>query len=154
MTVSQRPSPAERARTLASGAVTGALHLPGNGGGAAHRVQPLATRDGAQALLVADGGALRRGLDDLPERGADPDLDEPIVLDVLDVPPGLRCLPRARLCVSGWAQNVPLSSQRAIGDRLAAARPDDSLLGIGFGWTLFRFEIGEIQVTTGDVRFA
>ncbi len=146
------PSAAERARTLALGVVTGVLHLPGLAGDAAasgtkaYRVQHLTGRDGEVALLVQNGTEL---YDRLRLITTSTDLiDVPSVLDVLDVPPGQLCLPRARLCITGWIDEPPMSVQRQLAARIAGVRPLGSLLDVGTGWTLYRFEVGEIRVTT------
>jgi hypothetical protein len=145
------PSPAERARTLALGVVTGVLHLPGlaaeNGTSKAYRVQQLTAPDGSVALLVKDGSDLQERMRAIIEST---DLaDVPTILDVLDVPPGQLCLPRARLCMTGWVENLPVAEQRLLAGGVAMARPLGALLDIGAGWTLYRFDIGEIRVTTG-----
>jgi hypothetical protein len=147
--VTTEPAPAERARTLALGVVTGVVHLPAlageSGGTKAYRVQQLTAPDGEIALLVQDGtelyGRLITGSTDLA--------DVPSVLDVLDVPPGQLCLPRARLCVTGWVEEPEPAEQRALAGKIAAARPLGALLDVGDGWTLYRFDVGEIRVTTG-----
>lgn len=145
------PSPAERARTLALGVVTGVLHLPAlvteNGVSKAYRVQQLTAPDGSIALLVQDGSDLHCRLQTIIEST---DLaDVPTVLDVLDVPPGQLCLPRARLCITGWVEALPVAEQRQLAGPVAAARPLGALLDLGTGWTLYRFEMAEIRVTTG-----
>lgn len=145
------PSPAERARTLALGVVTGVLHLPAlvteNGASKAYRVQQVTAPDGSVALLVQDRSDLHCRLQTIIEST---DLaDVPTVLDVLDVPPGQLCLPRARLCITGWVEALPVSEQRQLAGPVAAARPIGALLDLGTGWTLYRFEIAEIRVTTG-----
>ncbi|GAA4987037.1 DUF2470 domain-containing protein [Kineococcus glutinatus] len=154
----ERPgtSPAEWARTLAEGSVAATLHLPrpphedGSSCAAASRTEPFAVRHlagsgGDVLLLVADGGPLAERLDDLL-RNAPDGRDVPAVLDVLDVPPGLSGLPRARLCATGWIQVLPPGEQR----RLAAAlpRPVPALLDVGSGKRLVRLDLGEVRVTT------
>lgn len=145
------PSPAERARTLALGVVTGVLHLPAlvteNGASKAYRVQQLTAPDGSVALLVKGDSDLAERLRAIVEST---DLvDVPTVLDVLDVPPGQLCLPRARLCMTGWVEDLPAAGQRQLAGAIAAARPLGALLDVGAEWRLYRFEIGEIRVTTG-----
>lgn len=156
------PSAAEWARTLALGVVTGVLHLPGlasdasdgsdaaagwgGGGTKAYRVQQLTDRDGEVALLVQNGTELHERL--RPITTSSDLIDVASVLDVLDVPPGELCLPRARLCVTGWIDEPPVAVQRQLAARIAGVRPLGSLLDVGTGWTLYRFEVGEIRVTT------
>lgn len=146
METDRRPSPAECARTLALGVVPGAVHvLPqGEVGTTTMRVQHLCDTRGALAMLVPDESDLGSKLVALT-RGDD---DSPVVLDVLDVPPGQLCLPRARLCVTGWVAAVPMARQRALAQVIAAARPEPKLLDIGSGWSLYPFEPAEIRVTT------
>ncbi|HEX3811877.1 MAG TPA: DUF2470 domain-containing protein [Mycobacteriales bacterium] len=144
------PSPAERARTLALGVVTGVLHLPAtgvDGGSRDYRVQHLTGRDGEVTLLVQDGTDLHQQLT-MITRSMDL-ADVPSVLDVLDVPPGQLCLPRARLCITGWVDEPTPGVQRQLAAQIAAARPVGSLLDVGTGWTLYRLEVAEIRVTTG-----
>jgi|SRR5882724_1205061 len=149
--VTTAPAPAERARTLALGVVTGVVHLPAltgeSGGTKAYRVQQLTTPDGEIALLVQTGTELHRRLRLII--GSTDLADVPSVLDILDVPPGQLCLPRARLCVTGWVEEPDPAAQRTLAGRIAAARPLGALLDVGEGWTLYRFDVGEIRVTTG-----
>jgi hypothetical protein len=154
------PSPAERARTLAAGVVPGVVHLlqspfdtdvsvpsgPGQRRRQSWRVQHLADRDGRLNLLVADDSELGRGLRTAFEDAALPDV--PCALDVLDVPPGQVCLPRARLCVTGWVDLPSAPEQRQQAERICAARPIGSLLDVGGGSSLWRLDVGEIRLTT------
>lgn len=145
------PGPAERARTLALGVVTGVLHLPAlateNGSTKAYRVQQLTAPDGSVALLVKNGSDLHERLRTIIDST---DLaDVPTILDVLDVPPGQLCLPRARLCITGWVEELPVPDQRYLAGVVAVARPLGALLDVGSDWTLYRFDIGEIRITTG-----
>lgn len=145
------PGPAERARTLALGVVSGVLHLPAlvteTGAGKAFRVQQLTAPDGSVALLVQNGSGLSDRLGAILRSSELADV--PTVLDVLDVPPGQLCLPRARLCMTGWVEELSVPGQRQLAGAVAAARPVGALLDVGGGWTLYRLEIGEIRVTTG-----
>lgn len=159
METDRRPSPAECARTLALGVVPGAIHLlPEHEiGTTTLRVQHLCDARGALALLVPDAGDLGTRLVALTAAAA----DSPVVLDVLDVPPGQLCLPRARLCVTGWVASVSAARQRGLAQAIAAARPEPRLLDVGSGWSLYPFESAEIRVTTaagttvlGDADFA
>jgi hypothetical protein len=151
------PSAAERARTLAAGVVNGVLFLPriddGTSGGTVRRhhtttfrVQHLTDLDGQMLLLVEDGTALHSQLENQLRVQALADV--PGVLDVLDVPPGQLCLPRARLCVVGWAEPIARQDQRTAADDAAAARPVGALLDVGRGWSLYRFDVAEIRITT------
>lgn len=156
-------SPAEWARTLAVGTVAGTLHLPralhgdghdehdGHGHGHASRTEPFAVRHlagscGDLLLLVDEDGPLAERLREL--RLAAPEgHDVPAVLDVLDVPPGLAGIPRARLCASGWVEELPLAEQRRLA--ATAARPTAALLDLGAGRRLVRLDVGDVRVTTG-----
>ncbi|WP_163513126.1 DUF2470 domain-containing protein [Fodinicola acaciae] len=151
------PSAAERARTLAAGVVNGVLFLPrvddGASGEAARRrhtttfrVQHLTDPAGQMLLLVEDGTALHSELENQLRVPAMADV--PGVLDVLDVPPGQLCLPRARLCVVGWTEPLGIQQQRALADSAACARPVGALLDVGRGWTIYRFDVAEIRITT------
>lgn len=156
------PSPAEYARTLAAGTVHGALSLPTvadhSTGCSAHadrrrhtttyRVQQLTDVTGQLLLLVDDDSALHRRLQPALAPAERPDL--PGILDVLDVPPGQLCLPRARLCAMGWAEPIEPQDQLRYADAAAAARPLGALLEVSSGRTLYRFDVAEMRVTTGS----
>ncbi|WP_104431204.1 hypothetical protein [Kineococcus xinjiangensis] len=150
-------SPAEWARTLAAGTVAGTLHLARTaeteeaGCAATRRTEPFPVRHlsgagGDLLLLVDDGSPLATRLDEL--RAGLPDgHDVPAVLDVLDVPPGLSGLPRARLCVTGWIDAVPAAEQRRLA--ATATSPTPALLDIGRGRHLLRLDVADLRVTTG-----
>jgi hypothetical protein len=76
--------------------------------------------------------------------------DVPSVLDVLDVPPGQLCLPRARLCVTGWVEEIPAEDQRKTAAAAAEARPLGCLLDVGSGWTLYGMEPADFRLTVAD----
>ncbi|GAB7190254.1 hypothetical protein NUM3379_09600 [Kineococcus sp. NUM-3379] len=154
-----RLSPAEWARTLACGSVAGTLHLPRSPHAgddttcaAASRTEPFAVRHltgsrGEVLLLVDEGGPLAGRLDELVA-AAGPGHDVPAVLDVLDVPPGLSGIPRARLCATGWVDVVPLAEQRRLA--AGAAQPTAALLDIGSGRRLVRLDVADLRVTTSS----
>ena len=154
-----RPTPAEWARTLACGSVAGTLHLPrsphaGNDAACAatSRTEPfpvrhLAGSGGDLLLLVDEGSPLAGRLDELAA-AAGPGHDVPAVLDVLDVPPGLSGIPRARFCATGWVDVVPLAEQRRLA--ATAARPTAALLDIGAGRRLVRLDVADLRVTTSS----
>lgn len=166
-----RPSPAQWARTLAAGTVAGTLHLPRaqrdrahhrpergsevlaaapRRGAAAstetHPVQHLTDPWGGMLLLVEDASALHRRLLDLA--GGDRWNGVPVVLDVLDVPPGQAALPRARLGVTGWVEPVLPADQRRVAQTAAAARPLGALLDVGSTRSVWRLEVADVRVTT------
>ncbi|NAZ81937.1 hypothetical protein GTR02_08905 [Kineococcus sp. R8] len=160
-----RTTPAEWARTLAQGTVAGTLHLPradaadgcGGTGGRAPRgrartqslpVTHLSDATGGLLLLVELGTPLHARLLELGAEAGEHGL--PVVLDVLDVPPGQAALPRARLCVTGWALAVPPAEQRRVAQAAAAARPLGALLDVGSTRQLWRVDPGDVRVTTAD----
>lgn len=152
MSARTAPSPAERARTLALGVVGGVLHLEtGDESTATRRVQQITGPDGELVLLVESGSRLHA---DIERHIASESLaDVPCLLDVLDVPPGQLSLPRARLCVTGWAESVPVVEQRRLAGQVAAARPIGALLDVGSAWSLYRFDVAEIKLTTAAGTF-
>ena len=173
-TTPARPTPAQWARTLAVGTVTGTLHLPrapqepahrcghgepdvlaataparGRSAGSrteTHPVQHLTDAWGGLLLLVDDGSPLHRRLLELETDGRWNGV--PAVLDVLDVPPGQAALPRARLCVTGWVESILPADQRRVAQTAAAVRPLGALLDVGATRSVWRLEVGDVRVTT------
>ncbi|MGY1795840.1 DUF2470 domain-containing protein [Geodermatophilus sp. SYSU D00525] len=134
-----RPSPAERARTVAARA-SAALHAVGVG---AVEVTVSGTTAAGQVLVVvpADGRlatALRTSpLGDLPAR-----------LTVTDRTPFPVQHPvRGQVELSGWLTPVhPAGVQAALLD-LAEVRPTDALLDVGLGAALLRLDLAEVLLT-------
>ncbi|WP_337062094.1 DUF2470 domain-containing protein [Kineococcus sp. G2] len=173
-----RTTPAQWARTLAQGTVPGTLHLPRTGAGGAcphhgpaahrdgghdglggrggrteqHRVRHLTDAAGGLLLLVGTDEPLHERLRELStEAAAAPGAGGvPVVLDVLDVPPGQAALPRARLCATGWAQALDVRAQRRAAQAVAAVNPLGALLDVGSTRALWRLEVGEVRVTTAE----
>ena len=171
-----RCTPAQWARTLAVGTVTGTLHLPRAHRDApdgahpsteaevfaaatpqrrsrsaqprteAHPVQHLTDAWGGLLLLLEDGSALHRRLLDLETEARWSGV--PAVLDVLDVPPGQAALPRARLCVTGWVESILPADQRRVAQTAAAVRPLGALLDVGSTRLIWRLEVADVRVTT------
>ncbi|NIZ91314.1 DUF2470 domain-containing protein [Kineococcus rubinsiae] len=162
-----RTTPAQWARTLARGTVPGTLHLPRTTRGEGEHLPGAATGRGARRgetrteslpvthltdahgdllLLLERGAALHERLQELGAQAGD--LGVPVVLDVLDVPPGQASLPRARLTVTGWVLPVPAADERRVAQAAASARPLGALLDVGRTQQLWRLEVGEVRVTT------
>ncbi|MEZ0490908.1 DUF2470 domain-containing protein [Kineococcus sp. TBRC 1896] len=162
----RRPTPAQWGRTLAVGTVAGTLHLPrlvrpcghprdplGPSREARPRTQPhpvqhLTDAWGGLLLLVDDDSALHGHLEALT---ADARWNGvPVVLDVLDVPPGQAALPRARLSVTGWVESILPADQRRVAQTAAAVRPLGALLDVGTSRSVWRLEVADVRVTTAE----
>ncbi|WP_106210410.1 DUF2470 domain-containing protein [Kineococcus rhizosphaerae] len=169
-----RPTPAQWARTLAVGTVTGTLHLPRTDAACPHQRQPgaddvfaratavqrrageprteshpvqhLTDAWGGLLLLLEDGSPVHRRLVELETDARWRGV--PAVLDVLDVPPGQAALPRARLCVTGWVEAVLPADQRRVAQTAAAVRPLGALLDVGTTRSIWRLEVADVRVTT------
>ena len=111
-----------------------------------HAVQHLTDAWGGLLLLVDERSALQQRLRDL--RADARSSTVPAVLDVLDVPPGQAALPRARLCVTGWVEEIAPAEQRRVAEAAAAARPLGALLDVGGTRWLWRLEVADVRVTT------
>jgi hypothetical protein len=176
--VTTRPTPAQWARTLAVGTVTGTLHLPRAQQHCHHHEHDHAHEQddvfaqatiqqrprnaesrteayGVQHLTDAWGGLLLLLEDGSPlhQRLLELESDSrwsgiPAVLDVLDVPPGQAVLPRARLCVTGWVESILPADQRRVAQTAAAVRPLGALLDVGTTRRIWRLEIADVRVTT------
>lgn len=136
------PTPAERARTLVSGLLVGALTAPGPREPVP--VGCVTDDDGVAAVLVREEKA-RAAL-----AAAVGDSDAPAVLDVLDAPLGADAPPRARLWLSGWLRAVPASRARGLALAYAARRPVGALLDVNDGCALYLLEPAEVRLSTGD----
>ncbi|WP_370440872.1 DUF2470 domain-containing protein [Kineococcus halophytocola] len=165
-----RPTPAQWGRTLAAGTVTGTVHLPrpqrtcphaeaplAPAGlprrGTAPRTQPFPVQHltdawGGLLLLVDDDSPLHARLSALRTEDHRPGV--PVVLDVLDVPPGQAVLPRARLSVTGWAEAILPADQRRVAQTAAAVRPLGALLDVGTTRSVWRLEVADVRVTTAE----
>ncbi|NYD23952.1 DUF2470 domain-containing protein [Kineococcus aurantiacus] len=112
----------------------------------AFAVQHLTDAWGGLLLLLEDGSPVHRRLlelgDDARWNGV------PVVLDVLDVPPGQAALPRARLCVTGWVESILPADQRRVAQTAAAVRPLGALLDVGTTRSVWRLEVADVRVTT------
>ncbi|MGH3094926.1 MAG: DUF2470 domain-containing protein [Streptosporangiales bacterium] len=144
-----RLGPAELARTLTSGVVTGTLlaaGVPGTNAGSGAVVRPCNTAFGDVLLLVPDRTGTARHLAD-PVRSSRGE-DVPALLDVLDTPAVPTDLPRARLRLTGWAEPVVAAERRARLLAAADARVFPELLTVGHGVSLYRFDLADVTVTT------
>lgn len=156
------PTPAETARTLASGVVPATLLLPETA--PAKQPAPTATAETAvkvRSYVGASSGEIYLLADDRAETGQRlraavsqaQELDTPALLDLLDVPPVRTDLPRARLCVAGWVEVLGADEQRAAAVDAAAVRPSSHLLSVGHTATLYRLHPAELSLTRGDATF-
>jgi len=157
------PTPAETARTLASG-VAATLLLPEQA--AARPPAPSArttveTTVRARSYVGLSSGQIYVFADDHTEAGqrlhsalgGAGELDTPALLDVLDTPPVRTDLPRARLCVAGWVETLTPDEQRVAAVDAAAVHPSSRLLAVGHTATLYRLHPAELSLTRGDTTF-
>jgi hypothetical protein len=136
-----RPTPAERARTVADrpGAT---ICAPGVEGTRvlAHAV----TSAGRLLLVVPQDGEL------LSAVAAAPDRDLSALLMVTDhAPVPLRRPVRAQLWLSGWATPVRPEDERAAVLAFAEVRPDEVLLDVGRTAALLRLDLAEVVLGEG-----
>lgn len=136
-----RPTPAERARTVAlrPGATVCAPGVEGSRV-LAHAV----TGSGRVLLVVPADGALAEAV-----RTA-PDQDLSALLMVSDhAPVPLRRPVRAQLWLSGWVTPVRAEDERREVLAFAEARPDAALLDVGRGAVLLRLDLAEVVLGEG-----
>lgn len=157
------PTPAETARTLASGVVPATLLLPEPAAPAGHQSPATATESvvrvrsyvggstGEIYLLADDGAEASQRLRTAVSQAQD--LDTAALLDLLDVPPVRTDLPRARLCVAGWVEALSADEQRTAAVDAASVRPSSHLLSVGHSATLYRLHPAELSLTRGDATF-
>jgi hypothetical protein len=169
------PTPAEVARTLASGrtqpgahtcrhanradqtdhAAEGAPVRPTPDRGATVHVAcqpaPIAVRHaidcaGRPILLARDGEALATAL--RPRPGA---TDVAAVLSVVDRPPVPGAPDHGRVWVSGWATRITGEQEaRHAALEFADTNADNDLLDVGHGVTLYRIEVEEVRLERRD----
>lgn len=137
-----RPSPAEIARTLATGRLLGVAHLRGYPDQL--RVRHATGADGRPLLLTPSTGELAAALQPPPgER------DVAMVLRVDDIPPVDEAPCYGRLWISGWAARLAGPEARAAAQAYAAVNPCSDLLDVGYGHTLYRMHVAEVRLAHG-----
>lgn len=134
-----QPSPAEVARTLATGALLGALHLRGHPDRL--RVRHATGPDGAPLLLARSVGLVAAAL-----RPAPGEADTAVVLSVDDVPPVAGAPGHGRLWLSGWATRLAGAEARRAAQTYAEINPTGDLLDVGHGHALYRLDVAEIRL--------
>jgi len=146
-----QPSPAEVARTLAAGRLTGTAHIAAllplpaaKARQGPHRVRHATDSAGRVLLLVPVGSDLAQAL--RPADGAD---DVAVVLDVQDVPPIAGSPSLGRVWVSGWASALTGVPARQAALDFADADPTGDLLDVGRGQVLFRMAPAEVRLERG-----
>lgn len=137
-----RPSPAEIARTLATGRLLGVAHLRGHPDQL--RVRHAAGADGAPLLLTPSAGPVAAALQPAPG-----ETDTAMVLRVDDVPPVSESPCYGRLWISGWAVRLAGTDARAAAQAYAATNPCSDLLDVGHGHALYRLEVAEVRLAHG-----
>jgi hypothetical protein len=133
-----QPSPAEVARTLATGHLPAVAHV-------AYRPGPVPVRHvtddhGRVLLLSPAGGALAAAL-----RPRDCAGGTAVVLDISDVPPMAGSPVLGRVWVSGWATRLDGEEARAAALDYAAVDASGDLLDVGAGQVLHRMDVAEIR---------
>lgn len=132
-------SPAEVARTLASGRLLGTVQVACRPG--PYRVRHATDRAGRLLLLSRAGGELAEAL--APQEVA-------VVLHVDDVPPVPGAPSLGQLHAAGWASVLTGTAAHQAALEFAEANPTSDLLDVGRGFVLYQVEPVEIRLTKGD----
>jgi hypothetical protein len=131
-----RPTPAEVARTLASGRLEGTAHVRDYPGRV--KVRHATPADGHPLLLTAIGTALATAL-----------APGPMVLSVDDIPPVPGAPSRGRLWLIATARRLDGTEALAAADAYAAVSPVGDLLDVGRGHLLFQLTATEVRLANG-----
>lgn len=134
-----QPSPAEVARTLATGRLPGTAHVAYRPG--PHQVRHAADAAGRILLLVPVFTDLAAALRPIPGRPG-----TALVLDVPDLPPAAGAPALGRLWLSGWAQPLDGAEARRAAVEFAEVNPTGDLLDVGRWCRLYRVEPAEIRL--------
>ncbi|MFG2003739.1 DUF2470 domain-containing protein [Spirillospora sp. NPDC048911] len=135
----ERPSAAERARTLAYGVADGVLAVPGVP--YAPVTAHVTEENGRPLLLIPANSPVAVAL-----RG-EPDL--PATLRISDVAPvALPDRVRGRAWLHGWLTEIPESDRRDAALRLSRLHPRPELLDVTCDkeWTVLALEIAEVEI--------
>lgn len=138
------PSPAEIARTMASGRLLGVVHLPRHP--SRLRVRHATGPDGFPLLLTSTTGELASAL-----RPAFGHADTPMVLSVDDLPPVAGAPCNGRLWMSGWVSALAGEQARAAAIRYAEVNPCSDLLDVNAGYTLYQLQVAEVRLANGPL---
>lgn len=131
-----QPSPAERARTVATRA-TAALHVLGTG--TTPTLAATTTADGVTLVVVPTSGPLLRALADSPVG------DLPARLTVTDRAPSPLPQPiRALVEIAGWLTPLPAADVPAAVLAFAETCPCDALFEVGLTATLVRLDVADV----------
>jgi hypothetical protein len=133
------PSPAEVARTLATGRLLGTLRLAFRSD--SYRVRHATDCAGGVLLLSRAGGELATAL--APADGA---ADTAAVLTVADVPPVAGSPDLGQVWISGWAKVLTGVAAREAALEYAETNPTSDLLDVGRGFVLHRIEVAEVRL--------
>ena len=134
-----QPSPAEVARTLAAGHLSGSLQV-------AYRPGPYPVRhatDGQGGVLLLVSIVSDLGLALRPVSASDA---AAVVLDVRDLPPAAGAPPLGRVRVSGWARRLGGDESRQAALAFADVDPTGDLLEVGTRFLLHRFDAAEVRL--------
>lgn len=134
-----QPSPAEVARTLATGRLAGTVQVAYHPG--RYPVRHATDRAGQVLLLSRAGGDLAAAL--TPRDGAD---EVAVVLSVADVPPVDEAPSLGLLNAAGWARVLTGVAAREAALEFAAANPDNDLLGVGRDMVLHRVRVAQVRL--------
>lgn len=139
-----QPSPAEVARTLAAGRLTGTAYVACRPG--PHPIRHVTDQSGQLLLLTREGAVPAKVL--RPADGAD---DTAVVLDIPDAPPVLGAPSLGRVWISGWATELGGDDAVAAALDYAAIDPVGDLLDIGKGAVLHRVDVAEVRLERNGV---
>jgi hypothetical protein len=134
-----QPSPAEIARTLATGRLAGTVQVAYHPW--RYPVRHAIDRAGQVLLLSRAGGEVAAALE--PRDGSD---DVAVVLTVPDVPPVDGAPSLGQLDAAGWARVLTGTAAREAALEFAVANPDNDLLGVGQDFVLHRVAVAEVRL--------
>nr|MDT0662926.1 DUF2470 domain-containing protein [Micromonospora sp. DSM 115978] len=137
-----QPSPAEVARTLAAGHLTGRVQVAYRPG--AYQSRHAVDRQGRVLLLVSIVDDLAMAL--RPVGDAD---DAAVVLEVQDLPPAAGAPSLGRVWISGWAAALAGDEARRAALDFADVDPSGDLLDVGSRFVLYRFDAAEVRLDLG-----
>ena len=137
-----RPSSAERARTMTYGLFPGELNLPSLD---QTYVSAYAADDrGRPLFLAADAAPLARAVTTASGTGVSAALRVTALYPVA-IPDRVR----GRAWLEGRLSQVPEQEQAGASCRIADVHPWPELLDVGAGWSLLRMEVAEVRVQDG-----
>ncbi len=133
-------TPAEIARTLATGRLAGTVRVADKPDG----LQTVHAVDGRGDILIlaSHGSELGQALRDADDLGA--------VLAIEDVPPFDDSPHLGTVWIAGWVSRLTGSAAREAALEFASVNPVDRLLDVGVSADVFRIETAEVRLTDDD----